>query len=73
MERENRFTIAPRPGGQFTQVSLKYRSIYGEAVSRWEKKAGEYLYHIEVPANCTASLILPGLPEKELSAGSYDF
>ena len=70
---ENHFTIAPRPGGHFDHAGVKYRSIYGEAVSCWEKKDGGYSYHIEVPANCTATLKLPGLPEKTLPAGSYDF
>lgn len=73
MDGENHFAIAPRPGGHFTHAGAEYLSIYGRVASRWEKTAGGITYTVTVPANCTATLTLPGLPVQELAAGSYTF
>lgn len=70
---ENRFTIAPHPGGHFTNASLSYDSVYGTVESRWERRDGKTVYTVTVPANCTAELVLPGGRKQELTAGTYIF
>ena len=70
---ENRFTIAPRPGGSFTFAEARYNSVYGEVRSRWEKREGKILYTIRVPANCEAEIVLPGGRREAVSAGTHTF
>ena len=70
---ENRFTIAPRPGGSFTRAGAKYNSVYGLAESKWEKRDGKTVYTVVVPANCEAELVLPGGRRETLRAGEYVF
>lgn len=69
---ENRFTIAPRPGGSITQASLSYRSVYGKVACAWEKTGGRTVYTVTVPSNTTAHFSVPGR-EETLAAGSYRF
>ncbi len=73
VDGENRFTVAPRPGGHFTRAELSYDSVYGTIESGWERKGGKTVYTVTVPANCTAELILPGGTKRELTAGAYTF
>ena len=70
---ENRFVIAPRPGGHFTHAGAKYDSVYGMVESRWEKKDGKTVYTIRVPSNCEAKVILPGGIRETVTAGEYCF
>ena len=37
----------------------------------WIKENGKYIYEIEIPANCTADLILPDGKKETLLAGTY--
>ena len=67
---ENHFVISPRPGGTFAFAHVKYQSIYGLVESGWTRE-GEY--RITIPANCAASVILPGEEARELESGSYIF
>ncbi len=73
VDGENRFTIAPRPGGRFTHAELSYDSVYGTIESRWERQGGKTVYTVSVPSNCTAELILPGGRKQELTAGIHTF
>ena len=70
---ENRFTVAPHPGGHFTHAGAKYDSVYGMVESRWEKKDGKIFYTVSVPANCEAEIILPGGTHKIVGTGEYSF
>ena len=70
---ENRFVIAPQPGGSFTYAELSYQSIYGTVSIRWEKTDTGYRYAIEVPVNCTAQLHIPGQESATVVSGSYSF
>ena len=70
---ENRFVIAPKPGGHFTFAGAQYKSVYGTVKSRWEKTDAGWRYEIAVPANCAARVILPDGTEKTLPAGEYTF
>lgn len=70
---ENRFTLAPRPGGSFRFAEARYNSVYGEVTSRWEKREGKTFYTIIVPANCEAEIFLPGGRRETVCAGTHTF
>ena len=70
---ENRFVIAPRPGGHFTHAEAQYRSVYGRVESGWVRGQGGTVYTVTVPANCTAEIRLPGGTQQTVPAGTYTF
>ena len=53
------FLIAPIPGGTLTHAEASYNSTYGKVTSAWQIENGRMLFTFEVPANCTAEMILP--------------
>ena len=71
VDGENHFVIKPTPGGKFTFAKARYKSIFGEVISEWEKTDGGYTHKITVPANCTAEIVLPGEKKKTVNAGEY--
>ena len=68
---ENRFVVAPMPGGHFTHAKAVYNSVYGKVESGWEKTADGWKYTVTIPANCTAELRLPGKEPFLLEEGTY--
>lgn len=66
---ENRFLIAPRPGGHFTHASAEYLSVYGMVKSGWARGEGKTEFTVTVPANCTALVRLPDGSEREQGPG----
>lgn len=58
---------------EIDDIDASYKSIYGRIVSRWHKKDGKLLWHIEVPANTTADVHLPDGTVKHIGSGVYDF
>ena len=73
VDSENHFVIAPHPGGHFTRAKAVYDSVYGKVESGWEKTADGWKYTVAIPANCTASLYLPGQESVVLECGTYTF
>lgn len=59
------------PGGHFTRTEAEYLSAYGRVKSTWEKAENSTTFTITIPANCTATLTLPGQKPQELAAGKY--
>ncbi|WP_432020946.1 family 78 glycoside hydrolase catalytic domain [Streptomyces sp. 1222.5] len=51
--------IAPRPGGGLTSASGKYRTPYGTAESSWFVSGGQVTLEVTVPANVTATVVVP--------------
>lgn len=70
---ENRFMIAPKPGGSLTYARASYNSIYGTVSCGWRRTESGWQYHISVPANCTAEVVLPGGGTRQVGAGEYSF
>ena len=75
-----RIELKPCPPSQLTSVDASYDSPYGTIVSSWKVEDGEFLWHVEIPANTTAVATVPGRfspdgkeSEIELEAGAYDF
>ncbi|MBO6155415.1 MAG: family 78 glycoside hydrolase catalytic domain [Lachnospiraceae bacterium] len=74
MDGDNHFIIAPHPGGHFTYANMTYDSVHGKVYSGWEKTGDRtYKYHIELPANTTATIILRNGVKQEVPAGKYEF
>ena len=69
IDRENHFVIAPKPGGSLTHAKAVYHSIYGTVECGWEKTEEGYLSRISIPANTTATFILPEGEQVELEPG----
>lgn len=74
VDGENRFVIAPRPGGHFTRAQVSYRSIYGTAACGWKRTAGgKTAYTVTVPSNCTAAVRLPGADVQLQGPGTREY
>ena len=73
VDGENRFTIAPQPGGHFTHAAASYTSVFGKVQSCWERRDGKTIYTIDVPANCTATVRLPSGRVETVGAGTHVF
>ena len=69
IDGENHFVIAPKPGGSLTHAKAVYHSIYGTVECGWEKTEEGYLSRISIPANTTATLVLPEGEQVELEPG----
>jgi len=52
--------IQPRPGGGFTSVSASHLTPYGRVSSAWKVDGQAFELGVEVPANTTATIRLPG-------------
>lgn len=57
--------LTPKPGGGLTSASGSYESVYGKIAVSWDtiSESANYVYYFEIPANTTATLSLPLLPE----------
>jgi alpha-L-rhamnosidase len=53
------FTIAPQPGGKFTNAQAELNTPYGIASSSWNISNGIFQLDVVVPPNTTAEVILP--------------
>ena len=73
MTDENRFVIAPRPGGHFTHAGASYDSVFGRVESRWEKQDGKTVFTVRVPVNCEAEVVLPDGARTDVGPGEHRF
>ena len=58
---------------EMDDIEGTYQSIYGKIGSRWKKEGGSLFWHVEVPANTTATVCLPGGETREIGSGAHDF
>ena len=61
--------IAPRPGGDFTDVNTSHETPYGRAASHGTKTADGMALVVEVPANTTATVRLPKATLQSVTEG----
>lgn len=54
--------INPRPGGGLTSARATHQSMYGEIESGWELDGEKLTMKVEIPANTTATIHVPGEP-----------
>ena len=65
--------IAPRPGGDLTFANGEYKSIHGKIVSSWELNDNRFQLRVEIPANTSATVILPfNKPETAITESGHD-
>ncbi len=62
--------IHPRPGGGLTAARASHKSMYGQIVSGWKLEGEELTMEVEIPANTTATIYIPGDPSGILINGS---
>jgi alpha-L-rhamnosidase len=67
------FTIHPRPGGSLTWAKGLYNSIKGEIASEWKIENGVFTLKVKIPANTTATVVLPTKGALEIGSGEYTF
>ncbi|MDR3252482.1 MAG: alpha-rhamnosidase, partial [Tannerella sp.] len=67
------FTIQPRPGGSLTWAKGSYNSIRGKISSAWRIDNGIFTLQVGIPANSTATIILPSGKTHKLGSGNYSF
>ncbi|HEV2696223.1 MAG TPA: family 78 glycoside hydrolase catalytic domain [Verrucomicrobiae bacterium] len=64
----------PRPVGDLTFVKATHNSPYGLISSEWHRTGTKFDWRIEIPANTTATITLPGeSTSKEFGSGKYHF
>lgn len=51
--------IAPHPVGELTHCNSSYSSVYGTIRSDWRINNGSFELTVEIPANTTATILLP--------------
>jgi hypothetical protein len=51
--------ISPQPVGDLTWVDAGYISIHGPINVRWERKAQMFILKVSIPANTTATVVIP--------------
>lgn len=67
------FYIKPTIGGSLSYSEATYVSPYGEIRSSWNIGVNENSFEFIIPANTTATIILPSGRTMELGSGRYDF
>ena len=67
------FRIAPQPDKRFSFAETSCESPYGPIEIRWELDGPAFRLHCAIPANTTASVLLPDGTEHALGSGTYDF
>jgi alpha-L-rhamnosidase len=66
-----RVVIAPEPG-DLEWASATYRSVRGDISSAWRREADALRLVVEIPANVTATVVLPGQDPVEVTAGRHE-
>ncbi len=64
--------LAPLPDKRIGRVSASFNSPYGVIRSAWRyERDGTWTWTFTIPANTTATVILPGCDAAEYSSGTY--
>jgi alpha-L-rhamnosidase len=61
--------IQPRPGGGFTRVDASHVTPYGRVSSAWKLDGPLFALAVEIPANTTATIRLPGSRLADVTEG----
>ncbi len=67
------FTIQPRPGGTLTWAKGSYESIRGKIAVSWKIENMQFILNVTIPANSTATIVLPDNQTTEVGSGAYEF
>ena len=71
----HKIDIRPEPVGDITFAKAGYESPYGLITSSWKKSASRFEVIIDIPANTSAIVHLPGIGKKieQVGSGHYVF
>jgi alpha-L-rhamnosidase len=61
--------IQPHPTNKLTYSKASFESPYGTIASGWEKKAGKTIVKVKLPANTSATIILPAASQDKIIEG----
>jgi alpha-L-rhamnosidase len=64
------FVIEPVPDERLAWADIKFESVYGPIKSRWERSADGVCMEVRVPANTTATVLVPGAKDHISCNGS---
>ncbi len=64
--------IRPHPGGNMRFIKVKYNTIVGDIVCKWEIEKEAFILNVEIPANTTATLYLPHDRKSQITEGGTD-
>ncbi len=59
--------IQPHPTGKLTYSKATFESSYGTIASGWERKDGKVIVKVKIPANTTATIILPASDQNKVT------
>ena len=64
--------IAPAPG-ELDHAEATFESVRGPIRSAWRQDDGTFQLHVDIPANVTATVVLPGGESHEIGSGTHEF
>ena len=67
------FRVKPSFASGLSHALVSEDTPYGVASVDWRVANGTAVVHVEVPANARAVIDIPGVPERTVGSGSYDF
>ena len=68
-----RIRIQPRPDRRLSFVRASFESIRGRIESHWTLNGDQFTLRVTIPANTTATIVLPDAETHEIGSGSYEF
>jgi alpha-L-rhamnosidase len=68
-----RVRMQPRPGAGFSSASARHESLYGTHECSWRLAHGKLSVEVSVPANTSATVVLPGGEQHEVPPGRHEF
>lgn len=73
MAGANHFIVQPIPGGTLTYAKAQYDSIYGTVCCGWEATNSAYRFEVQLPANTSATIVLPNGEIHQVHSGTFIF
>jgi len=64
--------ISPTPG-ELDHAEATFESVRGTIRSAWRQEGGTFELDVNIPANVTATVVLPGGERHEIVSGTYQF
>ena len=65
--------VAPSLDCGLTRAEVKEKTPYGTASVKWEKTEDKTIVNVEIPANTTAEIVLPGRDAEHTGSGKYTY
>lgn len=65
--------VAPSLDCGLTWAEVKEETPYGTASVKWEKEEDKTIVNVEIPANTTAEIVLPGRNVENTGSGKYTY